>query len=65
MERRSHTSFPNAESGYRPHSTEDEGVVAYTHDYWSNLNTFKEVASAILSTLLWPLLLLGINLHIH
>ena len=27
-------------------------VVAYTHDYWSNLNTFKEVASAILATLL-------------
>jgi hypothetical protein len=31
----------------------------------ANLNTFKEVASAILATLLWPLLLLGINLHIH
>ena len=40
-------------------------VVGYTHDYWSNLNTFKEVASAILATLLWRLLLLGINLHIR
>jgi hypothetical protein len=25
----------------------------------------KAVLSAILATLLWPLLLLGINLHIH
>ena len=40
-------------------------VVAYTKDYWSDLNTFKDVVSAILATLLWPLLLLGINLHIH
>jgi hypothetical protein len=40
-------------------------VVAYTHHYWSNLHTFKAVLSAILATLLWPLLLLGINFHIH
>ena len=40
-------------------------VVAYTHDYWSNLDTFKEVASTVLATLLWPLLLLGISLQIH
>ena len=40
-------------------------VVAYTKDYWTDLNTFKDVVSAILATLLWPLLLLGINLHIH
>jgi hypothetical protein len=40
-------------------------VVAYTHHYWEDLNTFKEVVSAVLATLLWPLLLLGINLHIH
>ena len=40
-------------------------VVAYTHHYWENINTFKEVVSALLATLLWPLLLLGISLHIH
>ena len=40
-------------------------VVAYTHHYWSNVNTVKEIVSALLATLLWPLLLVGINLHIH
>ena len=40
-------------------------VVAYTHHYWTSLHTLKAVVSAILATLLWPLLLLGINLHIH
>jgi hypothetical protein len=40
-------------------------VVAYTHHYWENLNTFKDVVSALLATLLWPLLLVGVNLHIH
>ena len=40
-------------------------VVAYTHHYWENLKTFKDVVSALLATLLWPLLLLGVNLHIH
>jgi hypothetical protein len=40
-------------------------VVAYSHHYWENLNTFKDVVSALLATLLWPLLLLGVNLHIH
>lgn len=40
-------------------------VVAYSHHYWENPNTFKDVVSALLATLLWPLLLLGVNLHIH
>lgn len=40
-------------------------VVAYTHHYWSNVNTVKAVVSALLATLLWPLLLVGVNLHIH
>ena len=40
-------------------------VVAYTHDYWSNLHTAKQILSALLATILWPLLLLGINFHIH
>ena len=41
------------------------GIVAATHHYWSNLNTLKAVISALLATLLWPLLLVGVNLHIH
>jgi hypothetical protein len=40
-------------------------IVAATHHYWSNLQTIKAVVSALLATLLWPLLLLGINLHVH
>jgi hypothetical protein len=41
------------------------GIVAATHKYWSNLHTLKAIVSALLATLLWPLLLLGVNLHIH
>jgi hypothetical protein len=41
------------------------GIVAATHHYWSNLQTVKAIASGILATVAWPLLLLGVNLHIH
>ena len=41
------------------------GIVAATHHYWSNLHTLKAVISALLATILWPLLLIGVNLHIH
>jgi hypothetical protein len=41
------------------------GIVAATHHYWSNLHTLKAIVSALLATVLWPLLLLGVNLHIH
>jgi len=41
------------------------GIVSATHQYWSNLHTLKTIVSAVLATILWPLLLLGINLHIH
>jgi hypothetical protein len=41
------------------------GIVSAIHHYWQQLNGIKQVASAILALLLWPLLLLGINLHIH
>jgi hypothetical protein len=40
-------------------------IVAATHHYWSNLDTAKAIGSALLATVLWPLVLLGINLHIH
>jgi len=41
------------------------GIVAATHHYWENLNTLKTIFSAVLATVLWPLILLGINLHVH
>lgn len=41
------------------------GIVAATHHYWSNLHTLKAIASAVIATVLWPLLLIGINLHVH
>jgi len=40
-------------------------VVAATHDYFRNADTIKEVVSAILAVVLWPLLFLGISLHVH
>jgi len=40
-------------------------IVAVTNHYWSHLTTSKQVGSALLATILWPLILLGINLHIH
>ena len=39
-------------------------AVAATHDYFERLNTLRLVLSAILAVLLWPLVLLGIDLHI-
>lgn len=41
------------------------GIVAATHHYWSNLHTLKEVLSAVIATVLWPLILVGVNMHIH
>lgn len=41
------------------------GIVAATHHYWSNLHTLKAVISAVIATILWPLVLLGVNLHLH
>ena len=38
--------------------------VAASKDYLDNLETLKRVLSAALAILLWPLLLLGIDLHI-
>jgi hypothetical protein len=41
------------------------GIVAATHHYWSNLHTLKAILSAVLATVLWPLVLIGVNLHLH
>jgi hypothetical protein len=40
------------------------GIVAATHHYWSNLHTVKAIISAVLATILWPLILVGVDLHI-
>jgi hypothetical protein len=40
-------------------------VVAATHDYFKNVDTVKEIVSAVLAVMLWPLLLLGIDLHVR
>jgi hypothetical protein len=38
--------------------------LAASKDYLENLETVKQVLSALLAILLWPLLLLGIDLRI-
>ena len=40
-------------------------VIASSHHYFSHLGTVKLILSALLAVLLWPLILLGVNLHIH
>ena len=39
-------------------------IVAQTHHYLSHLNGLKAFVSLILAILLWPLVLLGVNLHL-
>ncbi len=39
--------------------------VAATHHYFAHLQVARQYGSAALAILLWPLLFLGINLHIH
>ena len=40
-------------------------VVASSHHYLAHLNEVKPILSAVLAILLWPLVLLGVNLHIR
>jgi hypothetical protein len=39
-------------------------VVASSRHYFAHHSTLKPLLSALLAVVLWPLLLLGINLHI-
>jgi hypothetical protein len=39
-------------------------AIAATHDYFDNVNGWRGVLSAIFAIFLWPLVLLGVNLHI-
>jgi hypothetical protein len=40
-------------------------LLASSHHYLNHVNAVKPVVSARLAIVLWPLLLLGINLHVH
>ena len=40
-------------------------AVAASHDYLENVDTGRRIASAVLAVLLWPLLFLGIDLHVN
>jgi hypothetical protein len=39
-------------------------AIAASKDYFKSLDTVRLIVSAVLAVLLWPLLLLGIDLHI-
>jgi hypothetical protein len=39
-------------------------IVASQHSYYANLARLPQVLSAVVATALWPLLLLGANLHL-
>jgi hypothetical protein len=40
-------------------------AVAASHEYLENLDTARRLLSALLAIALWPLLLLGIDLHVR
>jgi hypothetical protein len=39
-------------------------IVANSHHYFVHLNGARPILSAVLAVVLWPLVLLGTNLHI-
>ena len=39
-------------------------IVANAHHYFTHLNGIKPIASAVLAVALWPLILVGVRLHI-
>lgn len=40
-------------------------VVANSHKYFVHVSNLKAVLSVVLAVFLWPLLLVGVNLHIR
>ena len=40
-------------------------AVSASHHYFANINSLRTFGSAVFAIVLWPLLLLGIDLHIH
>jgi hypothetical protein len=39
-------------------------LIANNHDYFTNLQGVNAIVSAILAVILWPLIIVGVNLHI-
>jgi len=39
-------------------------AVAASYNYFKNVDTLRLIGSAVLAVVLWPLLLIGIDLHI-
>ena len=39
-------------------------AIAASHDYFKNIEGWRGVLSAIFAVFLWPLILLGIDLHV-
>jgi hypothetical protein len=39
-------------------------VVANSHHYFAHVSGARPILSAVLAVVLWPLVLLGVNLHI-
>jgi hypothetical protein len=39
-------------------------IVADTHHYFAHLGKAQRIVSAVLAIVLWPLVLLGVSLHI-
>jgi hypothetical protein len=39
--------------------------VAGTHHYLNHVGTIKGIGSGLLAIFLWPLVLLGVSLHLH
>jgi Mn2+/Fe2+ NRAMP family transporter len=40
-------------------------AIAASYDYFERLNTARQILSAVLAIVLWPLVLVGIDLHIR
>jgi hypothetical protein len=40
-------------------------IIAHSHRYFAHVANLKAVLSVALAVILWPLLLLGVNLHIR
>ena len=40
-------------------------LVAAAHHYYGNIHSLHGIVTAVLGIVLWPLLLAGVNLHVH
>jgi hypothetical protein len=40
-------------------------LVAQSHHYFRHVQHVKPIVSAVLAVVLWPIVLLGANLHLH